>query len=757
MKQFLNISVIISIFFSSALFAQTLQEFDLQEISEQQISLFVDHPNEAAYIFYTAINGLTVVSSTGGIVSSQQEATKLTVFLRPERQVLTLKAPGFIEKKIAVESISAKQAKFFRLNPREENYNPEKGNYEIKTIPTGCLLKIDGFPTFKQFTNFELKDFEVKKYRINLSKPDYFPLDTLIEIRQGIKQSSVFKLRSKFATLSLKAPATLSVKINGKSQDIGTEFVSQQYPEGSYVIEVNDLLFKPYKETLYLKGGETKVIDLPLLRKGTYTIDSDPSGSNLTISGLPDFKQKTPFELKGFDENKYSIHLKSPDYFDLDTTIEIRQGMNQNGLFKLRSKFGFLSLKAPLKVTAKINKETIEISTKFSDIRLPIGNQTIEINDPRFDSYKTTFQIESGKTKTLDLQLVKRIGFLKINYPDEFTFKVYDSLFTKKQGVQLFEFFEGNYQTTIKRVGFEALDYSFSIRKGEAVNWEPVFNPVLVQLKLDTEPEGASVVLLRNGEQQVLGFTPIDERIEAGEVEFLITKDGFKDYKFKRKIEEGKQLTRKIDLLNPESDLQKNVKIAYAGTVTDSDGNVYQTVKIGNQVWMAENLKTTKYRNGELISNVREETAWSNLTTGAYCNYNSTGNNADISGRLYNWYAVNDSRKIAPKGWHVATDAEWTTLITYVGGESVAGTKLKSKTGWNNNGSGTDDYGFTAFPDGYRNYDGTFYFVGNNGYWWSSTEDGSYGARLQFIGNSSNVFISNFNKSFGLSVRCVKD
>ena len=112
-------------------------------------------------------------------------------------------------------------------------------------------------------------------------------------------------------------------------------------------------------------------------------------------------------------------------------------------------------------------------------------------------------------------------------------------------------------------------------------------------------------------------------------------------------------------------------------TVTDIDGNAYHTVAIGKQVWLVENLKVTRYRNGDQIPNVSDNKQWCNLTTGAYCNYNNDANNVTTYGRLYNWYAVHDIRNIAPKGWHVATDVEWKILTDYLGGETIAGGKLK--------------------------------------------------------------------------------
>jgi uncharacterized protein (TIGR02145 family) len=114
------------------------------------------------------------------------------------------------------------------------------------------------------------------------------------------------------------------------------------------------------------------------------------------------------------------------------------------------------------------------------------------------------------------------------------------------------------------------------------------------------------------------------------------------------------------------------------GTMTDQQGNVYKTIVIGTQEWMAENLKTSIYRNGEAIANVTDGNQWSGLTTGAWCYYENNSQYDCPYGKLYNWFAVSDSRKVCPTGWHVPTQGEWTTLTNYLGGESIAGGKMKS-------------------------------------------------------------------------------
>jgi len=196
-------------------------------------------------------------------------------------------------------------------------------------------------------------------------------------------------------------------------------------------------------------------------------------------------------------------------------------------------------------------------------------------------------------------------------------------------------------------------------------------------------------------------------------------------------------------------------------TVTDADGNIYNTVTIGNQTWMRENLKTTKYRDGSSITNITSNSSWTSNTSGAYCNYDNNSTNANLYGRLYNWYAVNNSKKICPAGWHVPTHAEWTTLTNYLGGESVAGGKLKmtGTTYWSSPNTGaTNSSGFTALPGGGRNYLGTYGGINNFGNFWSSTSYNSTEAYYRYLrSDGSNVTNGYVDMNTGLCIRCIKD
>jgi uncharacterized protein (TIGR02145 family) len=198
------------------------------------------------------------------------------------------------------------------------------------------------------------------------------------------------------------------------------------------------------------------------------------------------------------------------------------------------------------------------------------------------------------------------------------------------------------------------------------------------------------------------------------------------------------------------------------GTMTDQQGNVYKTIVIGAQEWMAENLKTTIYRNGNAIANITDNAQWDGFTTGAWASYNNDSQNDCPYGKLYNWYAAADPGHVCPTGWHVPTDDEWTTLTDYLGGAAAAaGGKMKT-TGlqyWiSPNTDATNESGFSGLPGGYRSSSGDFYNVGNGGYWWSSSEYDASRAWYRFLTyNYDNAYKDRNDKGVGFSVRCLRD
>lgn len=196
-------------------------------------------------------------------------------------------------------------------------------------------------------------------------------------------------------------------------------------------------------------------------------------------------------------------------------------------------------------------------------------------------------------------------------------------------------------------------------------------------------------------------------------------------------------------------------------TTTFCPNCIEHDVIIGTQTWTGCNLNVDKYANGDTIPQVTDPTEWENLTTGAWCYYQNNTANGPIYGKLYNWYAVNDPRGLAPIGYHIPSNAEWTTLIDYLGGQSVAGGKLKEIgfCHWQSPNTGADDNsGFTGLPGGFRYYYGTFFNLGYLGYWWSSSEANLTTAWSYVVYHyTADIGTSNVYKTFGFSVRLVKD
>jgi uncharacterized protein (TIGR02145 family) len=210
-----------------------------------------------------------------------------------------------------------------------------------------------------------------------------------------------------------------------------------------------------------------------------------------------------------------------------------------------------------------------------------------------------------------------------------------------------------------------------------------------------------------------------------------------------------------------------NPNLTY-GSMTDQEGNIYKTIVIGTQEWMAENLNTSIYRNGDSIPTNLDNPAWQATTSGAWAyQYNGSPEASYVCpyGNLYNWYACVDARKLCPVGWHVPTDAEWNVLTEYLGGVDIAGGKMKT-TGTNGAGTGlwsltnegaTNSSGFSGVPGGYRTDNG-YGFIPAAGFWWSSSgydaNNAWYRSLSCFDDNASRY---KYLKQFGLSVRCLRD
>lgn len=183
--------------------------------------------------------------------------------------------------------------------------------------------------------------------------------------------------------------------------------------------------------------------------------------------------------------------------------------------------------------------------------------------------------------------------------------------------------------------------------------------------------------------------------------------------------------------------------------------NEIKTAKVGNQVWMVENLNVDHYRNGDSIPEVKSQQQWSNLKTGAWCYYKNDSKNGEKYGKLYNWYAVNDPRGLAPREWHIPSQSELLELQSSVNDNSNL---LKAIGEGSSSGAGTNSTGFSVKLGGYRGYHGNYYYIGYDSYFWTSSEGTPPFASSMYLYSTGNyIFFYDFDKVYGFSIRCVKD
>ena len=193
------------------------------------------------------------------------------------------------------------------------------------------------------------------------------------------------------------------------------------------------------------------------------------------------------------------------------------------------------------------------------------------------------------------------------------------------------------------------------------------------------------------------------------------------------------------------------------GQVSDIEGNVYTTITIGSQTWMAENLKTAKYNDGTVIPEIKVDSVWSTMNSGALSWFNNDpAGYKDSYGAYYNWYAVSTG-KLCPTGWHVPSDKEWRALTGFLGDEMVAGKEMKSTSGWARNGNGINSSGFSGLPFGFRNHKGRFGSQGNGGYWWSNTANAANAWYCVLFAKDNTASKYYGLKESGFSVRCLRN
>jgi uncharacterized protein (TIGR02145 family) len=376
---------------------------------------------------------------------------------------------------------------------------------------------------------------------------------------------------------------------------------------------------------------------------------------------------------------------------------------------------------------------------------LPLEGATVilnQVNDTVITSNDGKFSFTSLTPGSYEISVSKQFYARKTN---NVTVKAAD---VSETGFALDPKPEIHYSTDLLDFGFYSTESSFTITKS-GIEGSISYNCIPSQTWITVDPVNGNVDNETDNVNVSINRDGLTENLIE---ETILVRTTFLNY----------ESADTIDIIvKVHSPLIFNPDLTY-GTVTDVDGNIYKTIDIGTQTWMAENLKTTHFNNSNAIPEVTSNSAWGNLKTPGFCWYDNDSSTYRYAyGALYNWYAAK-ADNICPTGWHVPTQDEWDALVTFIGGKTGGGIKLK-ETGpahWKATGEATNEFGFTAIPGGYRQYYGTFLWIGNDASWWSSTESDANQAWNYSISREAivdNIWVGPMQKVFGYSIRCIKD
>ena len=563
--------------------------------------------------------------------------------------------------------------------------------------------------------------------------------------------------------------------IPGLKFDANISITHQEFKNGSYRLFVSPTErkltimkdgFIPLEYVLPLKIESNNVYVMILTRQsaevikntnttGLILLKTEPDKADVRING--EFKGKTPFQLE-LAEGKYNYKLSKSLFHSFEGSFEIKANeTTKPEPIKLLKNYGSLNIKTLPEdgVEIEIDQKPINAKSPYIIDLLPSGEHELGLSKDMYEPVSIPFAIEDNAQTPLTITMTPVFGTININANPLAEIYIDGNLMAKGnfkgrlvKGMHTIEIKLDKYYTqTIKQ------DIQINKNENLSIDLKPKLGLLMV---MSAKPEEANLYI----DGKLYGNTPlIVKDLLIGSHTIKLEKEGFKPLTKTIEIIENEKVTEQLELF-PIEETSQSLPGAGAGAGVTFNGYKYSSIVMGNgQEWMAENLRTDRYRNGELIPNVTRRIKWENIKSGAWAHYDNNSQYENPYGKLYNWYAVSDNRNLCPQGWHVPSDDELTKLINYLGGEIVAGGKMKSTQYWQSSEeNATNESGFTALPAGLRSHNGIFFFIVKYCGWWSSTEytSGNAWSRGLIFTNGISARGSSI-KGLGFSVRCLRD
>ncbi len=491
---------------------------------------------------------------------------------------------------------------------------------------------------------------------------------------------------------------------------------------------------------------------------GSLRLRIEPEGATVRIDG-EQVDASSPMELA---VGEYRLQVSRSGYGTFEEQIRIEHNRELVLPVNLAGRPGGLAFSvSPSNAQAVLRGSGDREVARWTGNRrmenLEAGTYRIEVEAPGHEPLTAQVRIERGQVRNYPVTLAAHMGGLNVTTnPSNAQVRLLDSdgrEVARWTGNRRMENLEaGTYRIEVGATGHDAHSDQVRIDRGQVRNYPVTLAAHTGILDVTASPSNAQMRLLSHGSGEVARWTGNRRfgQLPVGSYTLEASASGHRDIQESVVISRNQVVRRQVRL---------EIIDTCGQPITDIDGNTYRTIRIGDQCWMAENLRTGHYRDGSAIPNVRDNSEWSNLRGGAWSLYDNNSGSETTYGKLYNWYAVEDGRGLCPTGWSVPGNAAWTQMSNYLGNN--AGGKLKT-TGtqyWRSPNTGaTNTSGFSALPGGGRFSLGTFLSSGDDGYWWSSTESGAteaWSRRLSSL--NGNISSYNSHKHFGFSVRCVRD
>lgn len=596
----------------------------------------------------------------------------------------------------------------------------------INSEPQGADVYINDEPTGQQ-TPFQ-NPYNEGYYSFTLKKSFYGDYKGDFTIKPGETTQKDINLTVDYGSVnvSFNPSSDVSVNIDGKISTQSSPYHIEKLKPGKHNIVLNKATYDEYKTTFSISKGETTNLNIEMLADfGGITISTSPEiNASISIDGV-EHNNTTPFTLYKLSPGKHLLRLSKSMYITHEDEFVIEKGKNNNLNISLVPNFGIINISASVEDDIYIDNQKVGSGTVSR--QLLKGKHIIEIKRENHYAQSRQIDMPAGSNINETFKLLPKTGTLQV--------------MTAPMGVDVFvngklkgqtpmfvnDLIIGTYTLKLQKQGHATVKKQIEITENQTTAINETL-PSAIEVQITSIPSGAKLYV----DDQYKGITPQTLSLSFESRSFKLSKDKYKDY------QTTKTITTTVNRLNFE------MEAIVPKAIDKRDGQTYKTVTIGKQIWMAENL------------NYKTKKSW--------C-YDNNETNCDKYGRLYKWKAA---KKACPSGWHLPSDEEWKELEMYLGMSITdankdgwrgndEGKKMKSKSGWGLN-NGTNSSGFNALPGGYRGSSGSFYYLGGYGDWWSSSESsGTRAWHRRLYYDYDQARRGSDDKTYGFSVRCLKN